>query len=358
MRGVARDLGTPPPCPYAVVARRHGRCRPRPRPYHRGAPPPISVDPADILAGRRRAIARALTAVENALPGADALVDALYPHTGRAWRVGITGPPGAGKSTLTDRLVGLLRARGETVAVVAVDPSSPFTGGALLGDRVRMDARMTGPGGQPDDGVFVRSLAARGALGGLSEAAEAACDVFDAAGFDVILVETVGVGQGEIDVAETADTCLVVLVPESGDAVQAMKAGLMEVATVFAVNKADHAEAPRLVRALRQALHLRPPARDGWAPPVVAVSALKDDNVDGVLAALDGHRAHLAPAWAAGRDARLRRRVRRLVEAAWRAQFWAGGRSEALAAAVAGLDAGARAPHRLAADVLAAPAAP
>ena len=315
------------------------------------------MDPADILAGRRRAVARALTAVENALPGAESLVDALYPHTGRAWRIGITGPPGAGKSTLTDRLVGLLRARGQSVAVVAVDPSSPFTGGALLGDRVRMDARMTGPDGAPDDGVFVRSLAARGALGGLSEATEAACDVLDAAGFDVVLVETVGVGQGEIDVAETADTCLVVLVPESGDAVQAMKAGLMEVADVFAVNKADHAGAPALVRALRQALHLRAagPPGAGEMPAVVSVSALTDANVDGLLAALDAHRATLEPAWAEIRAARLRRRVRRLVEAAWRARFWSGGRAEALAASVAGLDPGGRAPHRLAASVLAAP---
>ena len=308
------------------------------------------IDPAHVLAGRRRAVARALTAVENGLAGSEALVDALYPHTGRAWRVGITGPPGAGKSTLTDRLVGLLRARGQSVAVVAVDPSSPFTGGALLGDRVRMDARMTGPDGQPDDGVFVRSLAARGALGGLSEAAEAACDVLDAAGFDVVLVETVGVGQGEIDVAETADTCLVVLVPQSGDTVQAMKAGLMEVADVFAVNKSDHPESGALVRALRQALHLRA----AEAPTVVRVSALNDDNVDALLAALDAHREALEPEWDASRSARLRRRVRRLVEAEWRARFWAGGRAEALNEAVARLDAADRAPHRLAADVLGA----
>ena len=307
---------------------------------------------SDVLAGRRRAVARALTAVENPagdgaaseLSGADALVDALYPHTGRAWRLGVTGPPGAGKSTLTDRLVGAFRQRGETVAVVAVDPSSPFTGGALLGDRVRMDRWAE------DDGVFVRSLAARGALGGLSEAAEAACDVLDAAGYGVVVVETVGVGQGEIDVAETCDTTLVVLVPESGDAVQAMKAGLMEVADVFCVNKADKPEAPQLVRALRAMLHLRGGGRA--EPPVVKVSALRDEGVGELVEALDAHHAGLD--LEALRAERLRRRVRRLVEAGWRRQFWAGGRAEALAEAVRQLDAGERAPHRLAARLLGA----
>ena len=302
--------------------------------------PDASALAPDVLQGQRRAVARALTAVENGLGGADALVDALYPHTGGAWRVGITGPPGAGKSTLTDRLVGALRQRGQTVAVVAVDPSSPFTGGALLGDRVRMDRWA------PDDGVFVRSLAARGALGGLSEAAEAACDVLDAAGYSVVLVETVGVGQGEIDVAETTDTTLVVLVPESGDAVQAMKAGLMEVADVFAVNKADKPEAGKLARALRAALHLRPTA----APPVVSVSALKDEGTETLLAALDAHRDGLDRDQV--RADRLRRRVRRLVEAGWRRAFWAGGRADALAESVRQLDAGERAPHRLAARLL------
>ena len=231
------------------------------------------------------------------------------------------------------------------MGVVAVDPSSPFTGGALLGDRVRMDERTA------DGGVFIRSLAARGALGGLSEATEAVCDVLDAAGYDVILVETVGVGQGELDVAEAADTVLVVLVPESGDAVQAMKAGLMEIADVFAVNKADHPEAGLMVRALRQTLHLRSAAPDGWAVPIVKTSALKGEGLDALMDALATHRAHLAADWDETRLARLRRRVRRLVEATWQAHFWTDERRTQLDAALHTLDADQRTPHRLAQQV-------
>jgi LAO/AO transport system kinase len=288
--------------------------------------------------------------VENGGAEAAALVDALYPHTGAAWRIGITGPPGAGKSTLTDRLIGHFLEAGRRVGVVAVDPSSPFSGGAFLGDRVRMDERTLGGG--RTGAVFIRSLAARGALGGLSAATEAACDVLDAAGYDVLLVETVGVGQGEVDVAEAADTVLVVLVPESGDAVQAMKAGLMEVADVFAVNKADHPEANLVVGALRQMLRLRGAGEGGWAVPVVKTSALVGEGIGALAAALERHRAHLAASWEATRAARLRRRVRRLAEAALQAQFWTPERRAALDAALDGLDPAGRAPHRLAARLV------
>lgn len=301
-----------------------------------------------VLAGNRRAVARAITRVENAMPGAEALVDALYPHTGHAWRIGLTGPPGAGKSTLTDRLIGHFREAGQTVGVVAVDPSSPFTGGALLGDRVRLSERLG------DAGTFYRSLASRGAGGGLSEATEAACDILDAAGFDVVLIETVGVGQGELDVAEAADTVAVVLVPESGDAIQAMKAGLMEIADVFCVNKADNPDANALVGAIRSTLRLRQPQREeAWTPPVVITVATEAEGLDALTAALAEHRAWLEAGgrWQAKREARLRRRVRRLVQAAWRRRFWTPERLGALEAAVRTLDGAERAPHALAARI-------
>ncbi|MGB3542746.1 methylmalonyl Co-A mutase-associated GTPase MeaB, partial [Rubrivirga sp.] len=244
-------------------------------------------------------------------------------------------------STLADRLVGAFRDRGERVAVVAVDPSSPFTGGALLGDRVRMHRWAD------DDDVFVRSLAARGALGGLSEATEAACDVLDAAGFGVVIVETVGVGQGEVDVAQATDTTLVVVVPESGDAVQAMKAGLMEIADVFCVNKADKPEAGAMARALRAMLHLRAPG--SWQPLVVKTSALEDEGIDGLVAALEEHRSVLEADWDGIRADRLRRRVRRIVEGRWRRDFW-DARSSALEDAVRDLE------HRQAGDANESPA--
>jgi LAO/AO transport system kinase len=205
----------------------------------------------DFRAGKRPALARAISIVENGRAAGPALLHALHPRLGRARRIGITGPPGAGKSTLTAALIGALRARGETVGVVAVDPTSPFTGGALLGDRIRMGEATLDPG------VFIRSMATRGSLGGLALTTKEVADLLDAFGFDHVLIETVGVGQSELDIAAAADTTIVVLVPESGDSVQAMKAGLMEIADLFVINKADRPGAERMAREVEMMLRLR-----------------------------------------------------------------------------------------------------
>lgn len=206
---------------------------------------------ADFREGKRVALARVISIVEDERPGFQAILDELHADLGRAQRIGITGPPGAGKSTLTGALAAAYRARGETVAIVAVDPTSPFTGGALLGDRIRMNEIATDPG------IFIRSMATRGSLGGLAITTEEVTDVLDAFGFDRILIETVGVGQSELDIAAAADTTVVVLVPEAGDSIQAMKAGLMEISDLFVINKSDRPGADRLAREVELMLHLR-----------------------------------------------------------------------------------------------------
>jgi LAO/AO transport system kinase len=270
-------------------------------------------DVADLVArarcGEHRAVARLISLVEAGADGDGAggvlreVAAALAPHAGRAHVVGLTGPPGVGKSTSTSALVSTLRARGRRVGVLAVDPSSPFSGGALLGDRVRMGAHAT------DDGVFIRSMASRGHLGGLAWATPQALRVLDAAGCDVVLVETVGVGQSEIEVVALADTTVVVLAPGAGDGVQAAKAGILEVADVLAVNKADRPGAVRTVRELEQAITMGV-GGTGWTPPVLAMSAVRDEGVDGLVDALDAHRAWLE---ASGERTR-RRRARAAAE--------------------------------------------
>jgi LAO/AO transport system kinase len=260
------------------------------------------------LDGEHLAVARLISLVEDAGPGLREVAAALAPHTGGAHVVGLTGPPGVGKSTTTSALVSALRADGRRVGVLAVDPSSPFTGGALLGDRVRMAEHATDPG------VFIRSMATRGHLGGLAWSTPQALRVLDAAGCDVVLVETVGVGQSEVDVVALADTTVVLLAPGMGDGVQAAKAGILEVADVFAVNKADRDGAQRTVRELRQVLTMgHRGAADGWAPTVVSTVATRAGGVAELATALDDHRAHLDAG--DGRERRRLARARAEIEA-------------------------------------------
>jgi LAO/AO transport system kinase len=269
---------------------------------------------ARMLAGDRRALARLITRVENREPGVAAVMRQVHARTGRAYTLGVTGPPGAGKSTLVDRLISVLRADGATVGVVAVDPTSPFSGGAVLGDRIRMQAHTLDPG------VFIRSMATRGSLGGLARATAEVQKLLDAFGLDWVLIETVGVGQTELDVVKLADTTVVVLVPESGDGVQTMKAGLLEVADVFAVNKADREGARRLVTELRHMAHLhregQQASRDlDWEVPILMTEALNGVGVVELLETVRRHRAALEASGALERrrQARRARELRALV---------------------------------------------
>jgi LAO/AO transport system kinase len=257
-------------------------------------------------AGRTRAVARLISLVEDEAPELREVMAALAPHGGRAHVVGVTGAPGVGKSTSTNALVTRLRAEGRRVAVLAIDPSSPFSGGALLGDRVRMGDHATDPD------VFIRSMASRGHLGGLAMATPQALRVLDAAGFDVVLVETVGVGQSEVEIAGAADTTLVLLAPGMGDGIQAAKAGILEIGDVYAVNKADRPDAASVRRDLRSMLALGERPREAWRPPVLLMSAQSGDGVDTVVAALAEHLEH---ARGGELERRRLRRARAEVEA-------------------------------------------
>lgn len=302
----------------------------------------------DLAVGRPAALARAISMVENGRPGFEALLSAVHPRLGRARRIGITGPPGAGKSTLTQQLVSAFRQQGLTVAVVAVDPTSPFTGGALLGDRIRMEAVTL------DEGVFIRSMATRGSLGGLATSTREVCDVLDAAGFDRVVIETVGVGQSELDVARMADSTVLVLVPESGDDIQTLKSGVMEVADIFVVNKADRPGAEKLQREIEVTLGIRrgnafrrirahhgvsfkrvgakAPAGDSsadatpaaWEPPVLLAVASRGDGIAQIVEALDRHFAAMETSGVldARRRDRLALRTREVVRRAVDRWVW------------------------------------
>lgn len=253
--------------------------------------------------GHQASGARLIRMLEEGDEGALDGLRALLPAAGRAHLLGITGPPGAGKSTLVDRIVGELRRRDRRVGVIAVDPSSPFSGGAILGDRVRMNTHATDPG------VFIRSMATRGQLGGLARTAFEATTVLDAMGYDAVLIETVGVGQDEVDVVELAHTTAVVSIPGMGDDIQAIKAGILEIGDVFVVNKADLPGAERVAKQLTAMLHLREAPADGWDPPIVQTVAERASGIDALVDRFDAHRAHLEASGEIGRKV-VRRRER------------------------------------------------
>jgi len=271
-----------------------------------------------LLKGDRRMVARAISLVENDAPQAEEILRSIYAKTGKAYRIGITGPPGAVKSTLTNKLAQHYRSANLTVGIIAVDPTSPFTGGALLGDRVRMsDVEL-------DGGVFIRSMASRGSLGGLSKKAKEAADILDAAGYDVIMLETVGVGQSELDIAGAADTTVVVLVPESGDGIQAMKAGLMEIADIFVLNKADRPGADQAVMSLKMILGFRSHDSDSWLADVVKTQASEGKGIAEVAKMVEQHKGwqETSGALLKKRRSRLEGRIREIINDQLHTEFW------------------------------------
>ncbi|HUF24083.1 MAG TPA: methylmalonyl Co-A mutase-associated GTPase MeaB [Vicinamibacterales bacterium] len=260
-----------------------------------------------VLAGDIRAVARAISFIENEAPEGAALIGRVFPTTGRSYLVGVTGPPGAGKSTLVDRLTTEYRAAGHKVGIIAVDPTSPYSGGAILGDRVRMQAHAI------DDGVFIRSMATRGNLGGLSRATAEAALVLDAAGFDIVIIETVGVGQDEVDIVRTADVSIVTIVPGAGDEVQALKAGIMEIADIFVVNKADREGADRTAASVEGMLAMQTWAPDTWRPPIMKTEATTGKGVPELVESIGKFREHTKHEIGQRRRMRAEFRLRELL---------------------------------------------